>query len=38
VLKQQQASDAAPLSAANVNAHEFPMLVRRFFILLLSTA
>ncbi len=38
VLKQQQASDAAPLSAANVNAHEFPMLVTRFFILLLSTA
>ena len=39
VLKQQQAGDAAPLSAANVNAHEFPMLVTRFFILLLmSTA
>jgi hypothetical protein len=31
VLKQQQSSDAVPLSAANVNAHEFPMLVTRFF-------
>ncbi len=27
LLMQQQASDKIPLSAANVNAHEFPMLV-----------